>query len=220
MRKGMIFDFNGVLWWDSHIQAEAWREFSIEFRGESLSDEEMTIHVHGRNNRYAMEYLLGQVIREELLNKLVDKNESLYRGICLNIDDAFRLSPGAVGLLDQLCSENIPCTIATASGKGNLDFFVKHLNLDTWFDLTQVVYDDGKIPGKPAPDSYLKASRLIQREPGDCVVVEDSISGLESAFRAGIGTIIALGPIERHLDLGHQDGVNEVVTSLEEVQLP
>ena len=55
--------------------------------------------------------------------------ESLYRGICLSKDDAFRLSPGAVELLDQLCAEKVPRAIATASGKGNLVSSISISNL-------------------------------------------------------------------------------------------
>ncbi|MEJ2751812.1 MAG: HAD family phosphatase, partial [Chloroflexota bacterium] len=55
--SGIIFDFNGVLWWDNALQEESWRDWSAELRGYPLSDEEMTEHVHGRNNSYTQQYL-------------------------------------------------------------------------------------------------------------------------------------------------------------------
>ena len=39
--KGIIFDFNGTLYWDSHLHYEAWREYSKILRGYEFSDEEM-----------------------------------------------------------------------------------------------------------------------------------------------------------------------------------
>ena len=38
---GLIFDFNGVLWWDNALQESSWRDWSAELRGTPLSDEEM-----------------------------------------------------------------------------------------------------------------------------------------------------------------------------------
>ncbi|MFN2104070.1 MAG: HAD family hydrolase, partial [Candidatus Promineifilaceae bacterium] len=95
-------------------------------------------------------------------------------------------------LLDFLVEREIPHTIATASGKGNVDFFVEHLDLGRWFDATKIVYDDGTMAGKPAPDFYLAAAQRLGLPPERCIVIEDSISGLRAAQAAGIGRVIAL----------------------------
>ena len=39
--EAIIFDFNGVLWWDGHLQDQAWKQFSAEKRGSVFSEEEM-----------------------------------------------------------------------------------------------------------------------------------------------------------------------------------
>ena len=82
---------------------------------------------------------------------------------------------------------NIPRTIATSSEITNVQFFIQHLSLHRWFDVTKIVYDDGVRPGKPAPDMYLAAARNIGIAAGECMVVEDAISGLQAAHAAGIG---------------------------------
>jgi beta-phosphoglucomutase len=58
--QDLAFDLNGVLWWDSHLQERAWKRFSRGIRGTPLSEEEMAVHVHGRNNGHTLEYLLGR----------------------------------------------------------------------------------------------------------------------------------------------------------------
>jgi len=70
--------------------------------------------------------------------------------------------------------------------------------LDRWFDVAKIVYDDGVRPGKPAPDIYLAAAENIGLAPSQCVVVEDAISGIQSAQVAGIGHIVALGRLAAH----------------------
>lgn len=217
--QGIIFDFNGVLWWDSPLQERSWREFSAAVRGTPFSAEEIAVHVHGRNNRHTLEYLTGRALSTDEVARLTAEKEARYRQLCLALGADFRLSPGAEALLDSLVVHRIPHTIATASGRGNLDFFIACLHLERWFDPAQLVYDDGTRPGKPAPDIYLQAARWLGLAPEQCVVVEDSRSGLAAARAAGIGHLIALGPRADHAWLAGLPGVSEVVASLQEVSV-
>jgi HAD superfamily hydrolase (TIGR01509 family) len=213
-KRGIIFDFNGVLWWDSHLQERAWRQFSADLRGWPLSPDESAVHIHGRNNSHTLEYLIGWPVAGEELWELTQRKETIYRQLCLDQKEAFKLSPGAEDLLDYLAARGIPRTIATASEKTNLDFFVEHLHLDHWFDVDLIVYDDGTRPGKPAPDIYLQAACNLGLAPAWCIVVEDSRSGIEAAHAAEIGRIIALGPTSSHNELAQLEGVGAVVRDL------
>ena len=47
--------------------------------------------------------------------------------------------------------------------------------------------------GKPAPDPYLRAARLLGRDPRDCVVFEDSAPGIRAARAAGAGLVVGVG---------------------------
>ncbi|MFA5984197.1 MAG: HAD family phosphatase [Methylococcaceae bacterium] len=214
--KGIIFDFNGVLLWDAPLHIQAWQTTAMQLRSQNFSDEEFANHVHGRTNAHILAYLTGRELVGEELLKLIQYKESMYRDLCLKNPAMFSLSPGAEALLDAITLANIPCTIATASEKTNLDFFVQHLNLAKWFDLTSIVYDDGKLPGKPAPDMYAKAASNINIAPQQCIVIEDAISGFKSAHAAGIGHIIGLGPSITHSKLMANCGVSRVIESLEE----
>jgi HAD superfamily hydrolase (TIGR01509 family) len=212
--KGLIFDFNGVLFWDNQLQRDSWRVFAANFRPEPLTDAEIDIHVHGRNGKYTLEYLLGHPLSAEKSAALMEQKENIYREMCLARAGDFRLSPGARPLLNELVRHKIPHTIATASGKNNVDFFIEHLGLGQWFNLEQIMFDDGKIAGKPAPDLYLKAARNIGLAPGDCVVVEDSYAGIQAAHAAEIGWVISLGPAARHAQFAAWPQVDQVITHL------
>jgi beta-phosphoglucomutase-like phosphatase (HAD superfamily) len=212
--EGLIFDFNGVLWWDGDLQAAAWRGFSTRLRGRPLDDEEIALHVHGRNNSHTMSYLLGRPVAGHELAELSEGKETVYREMCLELGDGFRLSPGAVELLNDLTAAGLPRTIATASGWPNVDFFIRHLDLERWFDPARIIFDDGTRPGKPAPDPYLAAASVLGLEPDRCVVVEDSRSGIVAAAAAGIGLIVALGPADAHGALRRQPEVGYVIEHL------
>lgn len=62
----------GVLWWDSALQEQAWREFTAEVRGHAFSSEEMATHVHGRNNRHTLEYLTERTLSDTELAELTE----------------------------------------------------------------------------------------------------------------------------------------------------
>lgn len=215
--RAMIFDFNGVLFWDTELQERSWKVFSAELRGTALSDAEIEVHLHGRTNGYTLEYLLGRSLSKHEIDAITEEKESVYRAACLTLGDAFCLSPGAVELLDFLSAQSIPHAIATASAKPNVDFFAQQFNLLRWFKPEQIVYDDGVRPGKPAPDIYLAAAAALGIAPADCVVVEDSHSGIEAAHAAGIGYIIGIGPAAAQPKLVSLPGVNQVVETLAQV---
>lgn len=215
--KAIIFDFNGVLWWDGRLQEDAWQQFAVQLRGRPFTDEEMAVQVHGRTNRHTLEYLTGQTLTAAQSSQLSEQKEDIYRQMCLTMGDQFQLSPGAVDLLDFLVLHRIPHTIATASGKSNVDFFIEHLDLGRWFNLDQIVYDNGTRRGKPAPDCYRDAAQVLAIAPETCIVVEDSRSGMAAARAAGIGHIVALGPLPEHERLAQVAGVNRVVTDLSQI---
>ena len=212
---GLIFDFNGVLLWDSHLQEAAWNRMALELRGEPFSASEMDLSVHGRTNNAILAYLLGRAVVGEELERLTEQKEATYRRLCLQQGDGFCLSPGAKALLERLTRLEVPRTIATASPRINLDFFFQHLDLERWFDRQLVAFDDGSLPGKPAPHIYLRAAKNLGLEPADCLVVEDALSGIEAARRAGIGRVYALGPPRRHPDLLAQAGTHSAITRLD-----
>jgi beta-phosphoglucomutase-like phosphatase (HAD superfamily) len=92
--QGIIFDFNGVLLWDGHLQERAWGRFSTEKRGVPFSQKEMAIHVHGRNNQHTLQYLMGQALEEEELHQLTQQKEAIYRQLCLDQGEDFSLKEG------------------------------------------------------------------------------------------------------------------------------
>ena len=215
--KGIIFDFNGTLYWDSAKHKQAWREFSKIIRGSEFSDEEMVHHMFGRTNEEIIEYAIGRRPSPEMVEKYGQDKEALYRQRALNDSENFHLAKGAVEFLDFLKKNEIPRTIATMSDKVNVDFYFENFDLAKWFDIDKVVYADGIVPSKPAPDIYQIAAKNLGLEPKECIVVEDAISGIKSASSAGIGKIIAIcseEPYEFYLNMPE---VSEIIRDFDEI---
>ncbi len=209
--QGIIFDFNGTLYWDSQLHYDAWREFSKILRGTEFTDEEMRDKMFGHTNEDIIEYAIGKKPTKEMVTKYAYEKESLYRKRCLLDPENFKLAPGAVEFLDFLKANNIPRTIATMSEWDNVEFYIKEFHLENWFDLDKIVYSDGTIPGKPAPDIFMIAAHKIGLEPKNCVVVEDAIAGINSAKGAGIDKIIAIASLEPVEFYQQIDGVESII---------
>lgn len=214
--KGIIFDFNGTLYWDSQLHYDAWREFSAILRGTPFSDTEMRDKMFGHTNEDIIEYAIGRKPSKEMVEKYGKEKEALYRKRCLLKPEEFHLAEGATELLDYLKEKNIPRTIATMSEWDNVEFYIKEFHLEKWFDLDKIVYSDGTIPGKPAPDIFLIAAEKIGLNPSDCLVIEDAIAGINSAKNAGIGKIIAIASLEPLEFYQKMEGLSGIIRNFHE----
>jgi len=215
--SGIIFDFNGTLFFDSDKQEASWEIMSMRLRGRAFGKQEMQRRMHGRSGKSIFEYLLERDVPDDEVLRLMAEKEEIYRDLCLKDRERFHLAPGAVELLDWIKERRVPRTIATASEIVNVTFFIRSFGLERWFDPEKIVYDDGALPGKPNPDIYLKAARTIGLAPSRCVVVEDAVSGIEAARRAGAGYIVAMdsGATDPAV-LARLDGVARVIRSFDD----
>ena len=216
--KGIIFDFNGTLFWDSQKHYDAWVETSRKLRGTPFNDYEMVHHMFGRKNSEIIAYAIGREPSKEEAEQIGREKEIIYLDMCKKDHENTKFADGVEEFLDYLCENNIPHTIATMSEKINVDFYIDVFNLAKWFDLDKIVYSDGTIPGKPAPDIYEIAAKKIGIAPKDCIVFEDAISGIEAAKSAGIKRIIAVAskePVEFYKSI---DCVTNVITDFRNIQ--
>ena len=199
MIKGVIFDFNGTMFFDSDIQEHAWKVFLRKKTGKEITDREFHEYIHGRNADVSLSYFLEKTLNKHEIESLAEEKEVIYRELCLSDKSRFKLTNGLPEFLEILKQDKIPCTIATASGYNNVKFFFEHLNLDRWFD--DIIYDDGTFLGKPEPDIFIKATQKIKILPVNCIVFEDAKSGVIAAKRAGIRRIIGVSanPSQSHL---------------------
>ncbi|MEZ0493114.1 HAD family hydrolase [Kineococcus sp. TBRC 1896] len=107
--------------------------------------------------------------------------DELVEAVIAQVRAAVVWRPGALDLLGALGEAGVPCALVTMSYR-NLAGTVAAM-LPGAFSV--VVAGDEVERGKPAPDPYLRAAELLGVDPGDCVVVEDSPTGVASGEAAG-----------------------------------
>ena len=64
MIKGILFDFNGTMFFDGPMHKKAWNTFSLKYRNKPITDDELD-HMHGQTNKRIIEMLMGDHLSEE-----------------------------------------------------------------------------------------------------------------------------------------------------------
>ncbi|MBQ8141159.1 MAG: HAD family phosphatase [Clostridia bacterium] len=196
MIKGILFDFNGTLFYDSDKHIAAFQKF-FEKRGlQKPSEEYIVKNIFGRTNRTIFSEQYRADAADEELDAYGREKEELYREACLEDMESFHLAEGAEEFLDYLKEKGIPYNLATGSDIDNVSFYFERMGIGRWFDIDRIVYNDNTLPGKPAPDVYIEAARRIGLTPAECIVFEDGTSGIKAANSAGAGAVFAVASPE------------------------
>lgn len=111
---------------------------------------------------------------------------ALLAGVAARVAEHVPWRPGARELLASLVAQGVPCALVTMSWESLATAVVNNLPKGTF---AAVVTGDAVSHGKPHPEPYLAAARLLGAEPGACIAIEDSPPGVASAVAAGIPTI-------------------------------
>ncbi len=136
------------------------------------------------SGRYIREHMGIDLEPAEIVEQLLD-------GVIEQIRVAVPWRPGAVELLADLAAAGVPCALVTMSYRRFVEPILDGLPEGTF---AAVVTGDAVERGKPYPDPYLKAARLLGVDPADCLAIEDSNTGARSAETAGCPVLVRAQP--------------------------
>ncbi|MDY0287308.1 MAG: HAD family phosphatase [Sphaerochaeta sp.] len=190
-KQAIIFDFNGTIFWDSEINFIAWDNCIRRWRGTPYSREEYHL-LNGRTSLETLEALFGDLLQqEERVIRCAEKSTEYFK-VLNKMKDSVSLAPGLEDLLSELVRRSVKLAIATSAPPQSMVEYEKIFSLSRFFDSKNIVPNDGTIKSKPAPDIFLHAIGTLGCRAEECVVFEDTESGILSAHRANVGKIIAV----------------------------
>ena len=182
--NAVILDMDGLAIDSEPSFLFAWKQAGIQF-GTHL-DDNLTLSLSGRNAE-EVESALKQAIGEKfdgprfrLLSAQFWREHVESKGI--------PPMPGLASLLELLISNRIPYALATNSDRHSASECLRLSGLENDFPI--VVTRDQVSAGKPAPDVFLHAARLLGVAAKDCLALEDSATGLLAASRAGMTPVL------------------------------
>jgi len=181
--RGFIFDLDGTLVANMALHEEAFALFTTR-HGLPRLTAEMRARLDGKRNRDIFPILFERPLTPEEQSRFADEKEQVYRELSRG-----RLAPlpGLVRLLDTLERRGLPTALATSAPLENVAHTLSELGLTR--RLTQVVRSDTVARGKPHPDVFLAAARLIEIRPEDCLAFEDAPAGVLAARAAGMACV-------------------------------
>jgi HAD superfamily hydrolase (TIGR01509 family) len=195
--RAVIFDLDGVLadsepWWNE-IDAQLLREHGVTYRGEHHRE------VLGVSYRLAVEFYKKAFGLAAPTEELMGRRGEIATEFFANRVGLFPAAKETLEELRKICpsgSDKIGLALATSSVRASARPFLDRHQLTGFFDV--IVTGDEIERGKPAPDIYLRTAEKLEVSPDECLVVEDSLSGIAAAKAANMR--VAAIPDRRFVD--------------------
>jgi beta-phosphoglucomutase len=129
------------------------------------------------------------------------------------VKDKLTPLPGVIKIIKELKSEDFKLAIGSSGPPENVDLLLDHLKIKAYFDVIITAAEVKK--GKPEPDVFLIAAKILNINPKNCLVIEDAPVGIEAANRAGM---ISLALTTTH-NKEELDGAKLIINDFTEIEL-
>ncbi|MGM0218895.1 beta-phosphoglucomutase [Enterococcus sp. AZ126] len=187
MKKGFVFDLDGVITDTAKFHYIAWKNLAKTL-GITI-DEAFNETLKGISRMDSLDKILAYGQRENdftLAEKeaLAQTKNDEYVKLLANLSEA-DLLPGVHDFLVQAKEQNVPCSIASASK--NAPMILEKLGVLDFFG--HIVDPETLKNGKPDPEIFVKAAESINIEPKDAIGFEDAQAGIEGIKAAGMYAI-------------------------------
>ena len=209
----VLFDLDGVITDTAGIHAACWKQMFDEYlqtratqRGEAFRPFDLAadyrLYVDGKPRFDGVrDFLTSRGIQlsegtpddppnAETLGGLGNRKNELVNKVIE--DTGVEPYEGSIKLIRQLRRRGFKIAVVTSSQ--NCAAVLRAVKLDHFFDV-QVdgnVIHARQLRGKPAPDTFLMAAKLLGVEPTRAVVIEDALSGVEAGSAGGFGLVIGV----------------------------
>lgn len=188
MNKAFIFDLDGVIVDTAKYHFLAWKNLANSLGFDFTEDQNELLK--GVSRVKSLEILLdiGKVdLSEEKKQKLLSEKNAEYLAHVYTMD-ASEILPGITELLHYLHQKNIPFALGSASK--NAPLILEKVGLHHLF--SAIVDGNDVSLAKPDPEVFLIAAKKLDKNPEDCIVIEDALAGIQAAKNAKM-TCIGIG---------------------------
>ena len=235
--KGVVFDLDGVITRTARVHAQAWETAFNEFLKKQAEEKNVPFEPFDRTDDYH-NYVDGKPRFEGVLSFLKSRSVRLPPGtpddppsldsVCgignrknALFQDILRTEgpevfTTSVDLINELKAQGIRVGVATSSK--NCQLVLQLAGLEDLFE-TQVdgVYSvDHDLKGKPEADIFVEAAKNLGLNPGECIVVEDAISGVQAGCSGNFGMTLGVAR-NVHGEMLKRFGADKVVSDLGEI---
>jgi HAD superfamily hydrolase (TIGR01509 family) len=173
---------DGVIVDSTAIHTQAWR---VYLNDHGLAVDDLESRMLGKHNdELVRDFFPTHTLTQTLISHHGSRKEAVYRGLMSPILQE-KLVPGARQFILRHCDGTLG--IATNAEPENVSFILDSAGLRSCF---RAIVDGHQVARpKPFPDIYLEAAKQLGCSPGECVVFEDSVTGVRAARAAGMRVV-------------------------------
>ncbi|MFY9242415.1 MAG: beta-phosphoglucomutase [Polaribacter sp.] len=186
MKKGFIFDLDGVIVDTAKYHYLAWKKLANELGFEFTKEQNELFK--GVSRKRCLEILLEignrEATQKEFDTWMVEKNVDYLKYI-ENMDES-EILPDVPKILEFLKENKIP--IALGSASKNAQPILEKVGLLHYFDT--IVDGNNVTKAKPDPEVFLLAAKQLGVNSNNCVVFEDAVAGVEAA---NVAKMVSIG---------------------------
>ena len=195
--KAVIWDMDGVIADTAPFHFEAWQQIA-RIEGVSFTKSDFR-QIFGKRNAEIIVEIFGQSISAREMESLAQSKEEMFRRIA---GQSVKPFPGVLNLLHSMHKAEWKMALASSTPVENIELITGTLEITELFDA--IVSADDVSQGKPNPEVFLTAAEKLAIDPARCIVIEDSIAGIQAARAAGM-KCIALTTTNRPSRLSEAD---------------
>jgi beta-phosphoglucomutase len=181
--SAVIFDFNGTLSDDEPVLCEIFIHLFAE-HGRPISAQEYFDELAGLSDPEIVTRWLGEDHPD--VRAVIAERETRYRAAASDGSTIHEHVCEAV----RFAAERVPLAICSGAARAEIEPVVEAAGLSSFF--RAVVTSNDVVHGKPDPEGYEKTLGLLEADPAEAVVFEDTEAGIASARAAGVGRVLAM----------------------------
>ena len=207
MIRSIIFDMDGVISDSEPLHVIAEKKTLADF-GVNVSIEELQTYL-GKGTKFMLNDFINTYHLDTTYSDLFKKHQE---NLHFFFEEDVQPIAGAMKLIRDMKSRGLDLAVASSSSHALIHMILKKLQILPFFKT--IVSGDDVRESKPAPDIFLKAVRQLSCELFECVVIEDSESGIIAAKKAGLKCIGFQSPNSGDQNLNQADVVVNDLSSI------
>ncbi|MFA6295995.1 MAG: HAD family phosphatase [Patescibacteria group bacterium] len=183
MITAIIFDMNGVIINDEAIHELAFKEVCKKYNIILTSQGYKDLCMGKTDEQGFIEIIKKYKLDNVKISNLVEQKSTKYLEL---IPKNIKSYPGVIDLIKKLHKKFI-LALASSSSRQEIEMVLNYFKIKKLFKI--IISADDISKSKPDPEPYLLTTKKINQKPENCLVIEDSKSGIMSAKRAGMKCI-------------------------------
>lgn len=201
--KALLMDHDGTIVDSERVHYQLWLDILAPF-GVGLALDDYVQHHAGQSTTSNAVLLRKENPSLEMsVDELVEAKDRAVDEFLVH--RGFPLMPGVRQIIDTFLIRGARVAVVTGAEGPGVQVSIRWHGLEEL--MSTIVSGDQVENGKPAPDSYLLAADRLGLDPSECVAVEDTEAGINSAASAGVVCIAVPSEMSRTHDFSRADAV-------------